>query len=223
MLNRVATVTRERCTNQDAEWASCEPVCSDALKQLLTRHSVGPKHLIPPAPTEEQVWLAVGSALRAPDHQKLLPFRFVLIPDAMRPLLGELFADFARRSGKPDEEIVIERNRAMLGPLLLAFVVRIENDHPRVPPHEQWLAAGGALANFLTALHMMGYGAKVLSGRKAADPAICNAFCGPGETLVGWIAAGTASKPPRPRHNDSPDSILRRWQPPIRLTDVRQN
>ena len=34
----------------------------------------------------------------------------------------------------------------MLGPLLVAFVVRIENDHPRVPPHEQWLAAGGALA-----------------------------------------------------------------------------
>jgi len=200
--------------SERAEWKSGEPAGSDALKQLLTRQSVGPKHLVPPAPTEEQVWLAVGAALRAPDHQKLLPFRFVSIPDAMRPLLGELFADFARRSGKPDEEIAIERNRAMLGPLLVAFVVRIENDHPRVPPHEQWLAAGGALANFLTALHMMGYGAKVLSGRKAADPAICNAFCAPGETLVGWIAAGTASQAPHPRHNDNPDAILRRWQLP---------
>ena len=200
--------------NERAEWKSGEPAGSDALKQLLTRHSVGPKHLVLPAPTEEQVWLAVGAALRAPDHQKLLPFRFVSIPDAMRPLLGELFADFARRSGKPDEEIAIERNRAMLGPLLVAFVVRIENDHPRVPPHEQWLAAGGALANFLTALHMMGYGAKVLSGRKAADPAICNAFCAPGETLVGWIAAGTASQAPHSRHNDNPDAILSRWQLP---------
>lgn len=200
--------------NERAEWKSSELACGDALKQLLTRHSVGPKHLVPPAPTEEQVWLAVASALRAPDHQKLVPFRFVLIPDAMRPLLGELFADFARRSGKPDEEVVIERNRAVLGPLLVAFVVRIENDHPRVPPHEQWLAAGGALANFLTALHMMGFGAKMLSGRKAADPAIRNAFCGPGETLVGWIAAGTASRAPHPRHNDNPDAILRRWQLP---------
>ena len=73
--------------NERAEWKSSELACSDALKQLLTRHSVGPKHLVPPAPTEEQVWLAVWSALRAPDHQKLLPFRFVLIPDEMRPLL----------------------------------------------------------------------------------------------------------------------------------------
>ena len=198
--------------NYSTEWASCDPACSDAIKQLLTRHSVGPKHLILPAPTEEQVWLAIGSALRAPDHQKLIPFRFVLIPDDARPLLGELFADFARRDGKPDEEIAVERDRAMRGPLLLAFVARIETDHPRIPPHEQWLAAGGALSNFLTALHVMGFGAKVLSGRKAADPVICSAFCEPGETLVGWIAAGTASKTPHPRHNDNPDAILRRWQ-----------
>ena len=117
--------------NERAEWKSSELACSDALKQLLARHSVGPKHLVPPAPTEERVWLAVGSALRAPDHQKLLPFRFVLIPDAMRPLLGELFADFARRSGKPVEEVVIERSRAMLGPLLPRFC-RAHRERP--PP-----------------------------------------------------------------------------------------
>ena len=205
-----------------SEWASRDPVCSDAMKLLLTRYSVGPKHLVPPAPTDQQVWLAVWSALRAPDHQKLLPFRFLLIPDDARPLLGELFADFARRSGKSDEEIVVERDRAMRGPLLLAFVARIENDHPRVPPHEQWLAAGGALSNFLTALHCMGFGAKVLSGRKAADAVIRDAFCEPGETLVGWIAAGTASKRPHPRHNDSPDAILRRWHPIKKLTGAAE-
>ena len=77
------------------------------MQQLLTRHSVGPKHLVPPAPTEEQVWLAVCAALRAPDHKKLLPFRFVLIPDVLRPLLGKLFADSARKSGKSDAEIVV--------------------------------------------------------------------------------------------------------------------
>ena len=59
----------------------------------------------------------------------------------------------------------------------------------------------------------MGFAAKMLSGRKTADPAIQAAFCEPGETLVGWIAAGTASKTPHPRENDNPDAILRRWQP----------
>ena len=183
------------------------------LQRLLDRHSVGPKHLGPPPPTDEQVWLAVCAALRAPDHQKLTPFRFVLIPEEGRPLLGELYAEFARASGKTDEEIAIERNRAMLAPLLLAFIARIDPDHERVPPHEQWLAAGGALSNFVSALHMMGFAAKVLSGRKARDPAICRAFCEPGETLVGWVAAGTATRAPHPRHNDNPDAILSRWQP----------
>ena len=200
--------------NQLAEAASFKPGCSDALELLLIRHSVGPKHLVAPAPTEEQVWVALCAALRAPDHEKLVPYRFVLIPDAARPVLGDLFADFARRCGKSDEEILVERKRAMRGPLLLAFITRIDNDHQRVTPHEQWLAAGGALANFMTALHLMGYAAKVLSGRKATDPAIQAAFCKPGETLVGWIAAGTASKTPHPRENDNPDAILRHWQPP---------
>jgi len=199
--------------NDRPEWNSSDFVCSDAMEQLLTRHSVGPKHLVAPAPTEEQMWLALCAALRAPDHGKLLPYRFVSIPDEARPLLGELFADFARRCGKTDEEIAVERKRAMLGPLLLAFVARIEKEHPRVPPHEQWLAAGGALANFMTALHLMGFAAKMLSGRKAADSVIQAAFCEPGETLVGWIAAGTASTTPHPRENDNPDAILRRWQP----------
>ena len=200
--------------NQLVETDSFKPDCENSIKMLLTRHSVGPKHLVAPAPTEEQMWLALCAALRAPDHEKLIPYRFILISDESRPALAELFADFARKCGRCDEEIAIERNRAMRGPLLLAFVARIDNEHQRVAPHEQWLAAGAALSNFLTALHVMGFAAKMVSGRKAADPVIRAAFCEPGETLVGWIAAGTTSKTPHPRENDNPNAILRRWQPP---------
>ncbi|MBI1983760.1 MAG: nitroreductase family protein [Acidobacteria bacterium] len=184
-----------------------------AMELLLTRHSVGPKHLHAPGPTDEQLWLAALSALRAPDHEKLIPFRFVVIPQGTRHVLAELFADFARKEGKSDDEVLAERDRAMRAPTLLAFVVRIDHEHSKVPPHEQWLAAGGALSNFMTALHMMGYGAKMLSGRKVRDQAISASFCEPGERLVGWIAAGTSSQPPHPRHNDNPDAVLHRWRP----------
>ena len=44
--------------------------------------------------------------------------------------------------------------------------------------------------------------------------------CEPGETLVGWIAAGTAAKTPHPRENDNPDAILRYWHPPNRLANA---
>ena len=199
--------------NAQANETSDDTEPGNGLDQLLTRYSVGPKYLVDPAPTVEQILIAASAALRAPDRRNLQPFRFILIPDAQRQKLAALFADCARRNGKSADEIAIERERALLGPALLAFVTHIEAEEQRVVAREQWIAAGGALANFLTALHMMGFGAKVLSGNKAADPVICKAFCEEGETLVGWIAAGTATKAPHPRESDNPSPILRSWNP----------
>ena len=56
----------------------------------------------------------------------------------------------------------------------------------------------------------------VLRGRKAADSAIRDAFCQPGETLVGWMDVKPPSETPRPRETDNPDAIMRRWQPPAK-------
>jgi len=203
---------RARAGNVASSPQKSEP--REVLELLLTRHSVGPKHLIAPGPTEDQLWLAAGAALRGPDHQKLLPYQFVVVPPDARPRLAQLFAEFASREGKSAEEIAIERDRAMLAPALIAFIVRVDPTHLRVHSHEQWLAAGGALANFLMALHAMGYGAKMLSGRKVEDEAIARAFCDAGERLIGWIATGTASKPAHPRESDNPDAVLRKWIPP---------
>jgi len=186
---------------------------NEALERLLTRHSVGPKHLVAPGPGHDQLWLAALAALRGPDHQKLIPFRFAVIPAEARSALADLFADFARREGKAAADIQIERDRAMLAPALIACIARVDPDHPRVPPHEQWIAVGGAISNFLQALHAIGYGAKIVSGRKAKDRLIAESFCAPGETLIGWIAAGTPAKMVHPRHNDNPEAVLGSWSP----------
>lgn len=186
---------------------------SGPMELLLTRHSIGPKHLVAPGPSDEQLWLAALAALRAPDHEKLIPFRFVTITADQRAVLADLYGDLARREGKSEEEVSIERDRAMRAPTLAGLIVHIDEARTDVPPYEQWLAAGGALSNFVTALHFMGYGAKVLSGHKVRDPTIASAFCEPGEQLVAWIAAGTATRPAHPWHNDNPDAILSRWKP----------
>lgn len=189
-----------------------DPDVLDLLSGLLTRHSVGPRHVFAPGPNEVELQTALRAAMRAPDHHGLRPYRFVTIGDERRDRLAGLFEEFARRLGKPDAEVRREGERARNGPVLLAIVARIQADHPQVPPHEQWMCAGGALTNFLSALHMMGYGAKVLSGRKAADPAIGAAFCGEGETLVGWIVIGTPKSAPRPRAEDDVTLIVREWR-----------
>ena len=167
-----------------------------ALQALLGRYSVGPKHLVAPGPDETQLRLMVQAALRAPDHGELLPFRFKLVrSEAAKARMAALFAEAARRSGKDEAACAADAERASRPPLTVAVMARIDLGHPQVPAHEQWVCVGGALSNFLTAAHLLGFGGKMLSGAKVRDTAITAAFCAPGETLLGWIALGTPLKP----------------------------
>jgi hypothetical protein len=97
--------------------------------------------------------------------------------------LAELFARGAAQRGQSAEEVERARARAFNGPGLAALVARVRDDVPDVPSHEQWLCVGAALMNFLNALHLMGFGAKALSGASVSDPAVSSAFCGPGSGL----------------------------------------
>jgi nitroreductase len=186
----------------------------DVLQYLLSRYSVGPKHLREPAPGAQELRTAALAALRAPDHKHLVPFRFATIAAEQRPALAALFEAAALRAGHDAGEARKEARRAWNGPALLAFVARIDPANPEVPAHEQWVCAGGALANFVNALHLMGYGAKVLSGHKVSDPGVSGAFCGPGETLVGWVVAGTPDAMAHSRVEDEPDAVLGPWRQP---------
>ena len=159
-----------------------------------------------------QLRLAVAAALRAPDHGRLAPWRVSVVGDPDRAALGELFAAFASDVGKTDEDVAIERERARSGPVLVAWIVRVDDAIAEVPVHEQWMCAGGALTNFLNALHMMGFGAKTLSGRKCTHAAIRAAFCAPDEVLAAFVCIGTPTRRPQAREVDDVDAVLSAWQ-----------
>ncbi len=182
-----------------------------ALAGLLSRYSTGPRWLTEPAPDYQALQQALACALRAPDHGQLVPWRAVLIESDQREALGECFARFARDVGKSEDEVDRERERAHKGPVLVAWVARITPGIAEVPEHEQWITVGGALTNFLNALHLMGYGAKTLSGRKCTHPAVSEAFCSPGERLVAFVGIGTASRRAAPRSMDQVDNVLSPW------------
>jgi len=177
------------------------------LDELLGRHSVGPKHLVEPAPDDAQLALMIEAALRAPDHAGLRPWRFAAVRGAAREKLADLFVAAARRAGKDEAGVELDRERALRAPLTLAVIARIDAGHPEVPAHEQWAAVGGALANFMNAVHLLGFGGKMLSGHKARDPGLIGAFCAPGETLLGWIALGTPVRAGAPRRRSAEDAI----------------
>ena len=204
-------------TVPQAACAQDDPTLAEALDLLALRYSVSPKFLAPPAPTAEQWRRAVELALRAPDHEGLRPFRFVIVEDAQRPALAALFARDAQRRGQTLEQVEKARARAYNGPGLAALVARVRGGIVEVPAHEQWLCVGAALMNFLNALHLMGFGAKALSGASVCDPDIAAAFCTEGETLVTWVVAGRATRLAHPRRADEVTQALGSWLPPAVL------
>ncbi len=186
-----------------------------ALAALLGRHSLGPRWMVAPGPGPEELALAVQAALRAPNHGRLQPWRVVTIGEAQRPALAALFERFARDAGKNEEDVAAERERAWNGPVLVAWVARIDESVAKVPPHEQWICVGAAMGNFMNALHLMGYGAKILSGRKCQHPALVRAFCEEGEQLVGFTCIGTPTRELEPREKDEALTRLSGWAGPV--------
>jgi nitroreductase len=182
------------------------------LQGLLGRYSLGIKYLADPGPGDHDLRLMAASALRAPDHDGLVPFRFKVVRGAARERLAALYLRAARDAGKNEASAQLDADRALRAPVTVAVVARLDLGHPVVPAHEQWCAVGGAIANFLNAVHALGYAGKMLSGAKVRHPGVQAAFCEPGETLVGWIALGTATREPAAGH-DKPgvDRVLLDW------------
>ena len=184
----------------------------DLLDLLALRYSVGPKYLVPPGPSAEQWARAADLALRAPDHGGLRPFRFVVVGDSQRVALAGLFASGAEQRGQTAEEVERARARAFNGPGLVALVARVRDDVPDVPPHEQWLCVGAALMNFMNTLHLMGFGAKALSGASVSDSAVHAAFCGPGERLANWVIAGRPVRAAHPKAGAEASAVISGWR-----------
>jgi hypothetical protein len=135
----------------------------------------------------------------------------VHIDDAQRKALGELYARGAQRRGCDDADVRRARERATHGPCLLALIGCIHDGELGVPAQEQWLCVGAALMNFLNALHLMGYGAKVLGGAALHDIEVQQAFCEPGETLLCWIVTGTPTRSGHSRYSDDAAAIFSEW------------
>jgi nitroreductase len=186
---------------------------TDPLAPLLSRMSVGTRYLSEPAPPPQALQRMAEAALRAPDHAGLVPYRFAVVRGDAKQRLGELFEAVALAQGKTPEQARRDRERATEPPLLVAVIARIDAGHPLATVHEQWIALGGALSNFLTAAHALGYGGKMLSGSKVRAESVMSAFCRPGESLVGWMVLGTPQGTGRPKFSKpAPEEVLSLWQ-----------
>jgi len=167
-----------------------------AIDALLRRYSA--RSLTEPAPDEAALGLILGSAVRAPDHGRLRPWRFIVIRSDDRAAFGELLADHARRT-KPsvsDDALERERRKAFRAPLIVV-VAAIVTPEGKIPAIEQILSAGAAAQNMLHAAFALGFNAVWKTGGPAYDEQVKAALgLQAKDAIVGFMYMGTDAETP---------------------------
>lgn len=161
------------------------------MDMLLTRASTD--HLAEPAPSDAQLSEVLAAAMRAPDHGKLRPWRYVVIRDDARPVLAErIVASMQRMDAEaPDFKIEKRRKRFSTMPLILALGMHLRPDH-KIPLWEQEMAVAAAAMNVLNALHATGFGGVWVSGDVVDDPVLAEELGLPApHRLAGFLFIGT--------------------------------
>lgn len=191
----------------------------DAIELLLNRASVAPR-LHGEAPVaEEALETILQAAVRAPDHGRLRPWRFLLIRGTARERLGEVFADALLRRAPDASQTMIrkERERPLRSPLVITVIARLTRDHPKVPEIEQMMSAGAAAYNMVLAAQALGLGAIWVTGANAYDEHVLQALgLGKDEKLAGYVYVGPLREGARvitPKRPD-PHDLTAEWEGP---------
>lgn len=186
---------------------------TDLLTLLDQRRSTPSRLLGPPGPEPDQLERILRTAVRVPDHGRLVPWRFLRIAGAARLALGErLAAVFRQDNPDADDHLVDkERKRFAFAPVVVVVVARIEPGH-RIPDVEQRLSGGAVCLQLLQAAQALGFGSQWLTGWAAYHPAIHKALgLGRSEEILGFIHLGTPIVESPERERPAVADLLGDW------------
>lgn len=149
-----------------------------AATLIQSRRTTLPKRLCGPGPDVVQKRLILEAAAAAPDHEQILPWRFIEIPDDARMALGQVFEDalMERDPGASEEERLQARDKAARSPWLLLLVVRTGGGPEEIPACERQLSAGAAVQNMLLMTAAQGLGSSLTSGKALSSSALRTLF-----------------------------------------------
>jgi nitroreductase len=188
---------------------------SSALGLLKTRRSGRPREMVGPGPSAEELQEIIAVAARTPDHGKLAPWRFVTVGAGQRDDLAVLLhralnehdpCATAAHHQKEDEF-------AQQAPALVVLVSAPVQGH-KIPVWEQELSCGAAGMNLLLAAHAKGFVGGWITGWRAYNQRVRDAFCDDGERIAGFIFIGRPGNALEERPRPEIASVARQWIPP---------
>jgi len=181
-----------------------------AIEALLSRRSA--RTLSEPGPDEGALEPLLASAVAAPDHWRLRPWRFIIVRVAARERLGELFRQHAQRAhrGLGAEALERERLKALRAPLIIVVAAKCNPDL-KIPVIEQVLSAGTAAYAIMLAASALGFGAMWKTGAPAYDDDIKQALgLAATDAIVGFLYVGAEVAPAAQPEREWRD-LVRYW------------
>jgi nitroreductase len=174
------------------------------LDAIRSRKHMGALMLQVPGPNGAEMDAILEAGAAAPDHGKIVPFRFVVVPDSMRQAFidASLAAFKAAVPGADEPGLKKARGKAEQPPAVVALIARVDDKHPKIVASDQWLTVGCALQNLWLAAESLGFACGVSSGRLMDTQIMRKAFdVGENEALVSVVSIGTPKErqPPRPK------------------------
>jgi nitroreductase len=143
----------------------------DLIEGIHNRHSIG-KMSQQPVP-RELIYKLLDSAVQAPNHYKVRPWRFVVLVGNGRERLGDLMAEVFQQKfpNITTEAREKERAKPLRSPVIIAVGVDKPMD-PRVLEVENICAAAAACQNILLTAYALGLGSHWRTGDAARDPQV---------------------------------------------------
>lgn len=177
------------------------------IEILLQRNSHA--RLVEPGPDPKALGTILRAGLRAPDHGRLRPWRYVVIQGERREALGQCFADSLRMRGISDPATLDKAAKAPLrAPTIIAGLLHAM-EHNTIGRDEQGHAVAASLAAAQIATESLGFGCIWRTGGYATDPLVVEALGGdPGDQVVGFLYVGTRQGPSKQLPEESLESLV---------------
>jgi len=187
---------------------------SSTTALLATRRSAKARDMVAPGPDDAQLRQILEAAMRVPDHGKLNPWRFVIIPSDRRGALADLLQQAYRAANPGAGRIELEAMAqfAHQAPALVA-VLSMPAQNSKIPVWEQELSAGAACMNLLVAAHAQGFVGSWLTGWPAYSDDVRQALGGgPQDRIAGFMFIGSPSRELDERPRPAYEAVVSTWK-----------
>ena len=178
---------------------------SDILNSMRAR--VSNPRLIQPLPDRNELEQMFQCAVRAPDHGRLRPWRFIVLQGQALAELGQAFE--ASQPTADETRRLRLRSMPLRAPMIIVSVAALDWEHKKVPVWEQQVAVGIATQHLQLAAQALGYGTMWRTGDMTEQPAVREHLgLADHEQIIGFLYTGTVEGEPRVADQQPLDDIV---------------